>query len=262
MPKIPKTKRTISQVISSQLPDFVVDDYPKFTAFLTAYYEWLETNGVEIFSCKLVGSSQATVRLTDAASSQTNAYEGMNLVLMNGPRKGYCRKIRSYDPETNTVTLETPWDYASVPEPNTLISINDTSSPGQLLEYRDIDTTLDRFVNFFRTEFLYQIPGTVLADKRHILKHIKEFYQARGTEDSFRFLFRILFNEELEMYYPRVDLFRPSDARWSVENVMCAATTGDTFDYVNRQLIGVSSGATARVESATQRRVANQVIMI
>ena len=32
-----------SNLVSSQLPDFVRSDYPKFVTFLEKYYEWLET---------------------------------------------------------------------------------------------------------------------------------------------------------------------------------------------------------------------------
>lgn len=231
-----------------------------FVAFLKAYYEWLETNGQEVFSGKIISATHNTVVLPATASDKVNIYQGKNLVCLNGPTKGHTRKILEYHPDTKTAVIDPVWEANGVPLANTLIAIRDNINPGVLLEYKDIDLTLDRFIDYFRNEFMYQIPGNVLADKRNILKHIKDFYQARGTENSFRFLFRILFNEEVEFYYPKVDLFRASDARWYVENIMKITTTGDTFDYVNRKLIGVKSGATAKVESATQQHVAGGTI--
>jgi hypothetical protein len=253
MPTIPKQLRTVSQLIPSQLPDFIQDDYPMFVAFLKAYYEWLESNGTPVWNGKVLKTTFNTIVLTDTAATTVNAYQNMFIVCLNGPAKGATKKIKSYDPSTFTVTLVDSWEPSNIPPANTLMEIRDSSSPEKLLEYRDIDYTLDRFIDYFRDEFMYLIPGNILADKRNIVKHIKDFYQAKGTENSFRFLFRILFNEELEFYYPKVDLFRTSDARWFTQNIMKITTTGKTFDYLNRQLIGVHSGATAKVESVTQQ---------
>jgi hypothetical protein len=260
MPKIPIPTKTISQLVEKQVPSFVREDYPQFVAFVKAYYEWLEINGAEVFNGKIIGSTQNTVVLPEPAAINVNAYQDMALVVLNGPAKGHTRKITAYDPTTRTVTLETLWTTGFVPPANSMVAIRDSIYPDKLLSYRDIDATLDRFVNYFQTEFLYQIPGTLLADKRQVLKNIKDFYRARGTENSFRFLFRIMFGEEVEFYYPKVDLFRLSDARWSVENVMRISTTGNTFDYVDRLITGVGSGATAKVESATQSYIAGHTV--
>ena len=62
----------------------------------------------------------------------------------------------------------------------------------QSRDYRDIDETLDDFIQHFVNEYLVNIPKTVLADKRLLAKNIKRFYQNKGNEDSYKFLFRIL----------------------------------------------------------------------
>jgi len=260
MPRIPNTVRTISQLIEGQLPDFVRDDAPKFVAFLKAYYEWMETNGPIVYEAKILTSDQFSVTLPVGASSTINQYQDQYVVVMNGPSKGHTRKISAYDPITRKVTVEPVWDAAFIPPANTKIAIKMPVYPGNLTDYRDIDKTLDSFIQYFKHEFLYQIPGNILADKRLILKHIKEFYQARGTEASYRFLFRILFNEEVEFYYPKVDLFRASDARWYVDRVMRITTIGNTFDWNNRQIVGVASGATASVESVTTSIIAGTTV--
>src|ERR1700675_4962466 len=56
-----------------------------------------------------------------------------------------------------------------------------------LLDQRDIDQTLEQFLSYFQFEFLPSIPTTVLTDKRQLVKHIRDFYRARGSERSFRF---------------------------------------------------------------------------
>lgn len=78
----------------------------------------------------------------------------------------------------------------------------------------DVDTTLDEFVDRFKAELAKNFPIHLATDKALILKHIREFYLARGSEDSFKFLFRVLFNKEAELYYPSKQMLRASDGRW------------------------------------------------
>lgn len=78
----------------------------------------------------------------------------------------------------------------------------------------DVDTTLDEFVDRFKAELAKNFPIHLATDKALILKHIREFYLARGSEESFKFLFRVLFNKEAELYYPSKQMLRASDGRW------------------------------------------------
>ena len=77
--------------------------------------------------------------------------------------------------------------------------------PQQHLEdIRDIDNTVNMFVEYFSREVLQSIPREVISDKRFLAKHIKDLYSSKGTEDSYKFLFRILYNEDAEVYFPKV----------------------------------------------------------
>ena len=58
--------------------------------------------------------------------------------------------------------------------------------------YSDIDRTVDEFTEYFYKTYLLKIPRDIIADKSLVLKHIKDFYTARGTEKSIEFLLRIL----------------------------------------------------------------------
>src|SRR4051812_2008050 len=106
MPRIPNPTRTISQLLETQFPDFIREDYPNFVAFLKAYYEWLETNGQEVYQAKCVSADRLTITFPETASDKPNAYEGMNVVVLNGPAKGQSRKIIGYDPHTKTARIE------------------------------------------------------------------------------------------------------------------------------------------------------------
>ena len=79
-----------------------------------------------------------------------------------------------------------------------------------LLDQADIDMT-DIFVEKFYDNFIPLIPKDTAVDKTLILKKIKDFYRSRGTEKSIRFLMRILFDEDVDFYYPQKDVLKVSD---------------------------------------------------
>lgn len=118
---------------------------------------------------------------------------------------------------------------------------------------QDVDRTLSEFVEYFRREFMVNIPQNVLADKRLLVKHIREFYRARGSQESFRFLFRALYNEEIDFYYPGDDILRASDGRWLQEvNLRVSAPFNiDPHMFGGKKITGLSSKATAIVRSVS-----------
>ena len=48
MPRYPRNK--ISDVVSENLPDFVVQDHPLFVTFVEEYYKWLESQDNSYFA--------------------------------------------------------------------------------------------------------------------------------------------------------------------------------------------------------------------
>ena len=122
-----------------------------------------------------------------------------------------------------------------------------------LLKYHDVDYTIDSFLKFIQYEFLHHVPDDLETDKRKFLKHVREFYRAKGTDPSFRTWFRAMFNEEIDIYYPGNDLVKVSDGKWDAVTVIrISATTGDPFKLNSRIITGATSGATAVVETVVQ----------
>ena len=119
----------------------------------------------------------------------------------------------------------------------------------KLLDNQDIDTVSDEYEEHLFSEFLSILPKNLVADRSIILKNIKQFYGAKGTEKSFKFLFRILFNSDSYLYYPRVDVLRTSDGKW-VQNktIRITGTNGDIRKIRAQRVVGATSNTTAFVE--------------
>jgi hypothetical protein len=127
---------------------------------------------------------------------------------------------------------------------------NSVNAIRTLRENKDIDRTLDSFLDYFRREFMINIPKDVLADKRLLVKHIRDFYRTRGSQESYRFLFRALFGQEIEFYYPGDDILRASDGRWKreVRLRISAPFSNNPRNLEGKTIRGVTSGATAYIQ--------------
>lgn len=85
----------------------------------------------------------------------------------------------------------------------------------EIEKVRDIDTSLEKFIDQFRGEISNGIPVDMAADKRMLIKHLREFYTSRGSEASYKFIFKVLFNQDAELYYPSAQVLRTSDGKWN-----------------------------------------------
>ncbi len=90
-----------------------------------------------------------------------------------------------------------------------------------LSKYANVDTTLDSFLDYFKKQYMHSIPQNILCDERLLLKHIKELYNSKGSEASYRLLFRALYNKEISFYTPGDSILRPSDSKWKQEFSIC-----------------------------------------
>ena len=101
----------------------------------------------------------------------------------------------------------------------------------QLLDYaetRDLDTTLDDFIQYFKKELAYNLPG-IVQDDRFYIERIKDLYLAKGSEASYKLLFKLLYNKEVQLSYPGQQLLRASDGRWNQDVSLFAKVSSTTF---------------------------------
>lgn len=84
---------------------------------------------------------------------------------------------------------------------------------------RDVDYGEEDMARKLFSEFVHGFPEVGTAEKKEtILKQIQSFYLQKGSENSFRTLFKILFNEDPSVYYPWKDVLKSSDGQWNREN--------------------------------------------
>ena len=128
----------------------------------------------------------------------------------------------------------------------------------------DIDRSLDEFYSHFKATYLDGFPESFATNtsgnrpnKNTLLKHIRDFYGNKGTENAYKFLFRVLYDSDIEFYYPKEDILKTSDGRW-VENISIktTSTSGSVLFSAKGttvyQYIGTALVASADVDNVVQ----------
>ena len=124
---------------------------------------------------------------------------------------------------------------------------------GNLDNYFNVDKTVDDYLKYFKNQFGKDVPEAVFvnANKPQVLKKLRDFYRSKGSEKSFQFLFRLLYKEEIEFYYPGSDMLRISDGKYSSDKIIrCVDTSGidAAAGFLGKTITGETSTAHGVVE--------------
>ena len=271
----PTLKNKVSPHIQTQLPEFVQSDHPLFSLFLKYYYEFLEAGELVV-----TGTNNYVVEETITKNYVLDE-TGENIVLedsvgkftvgetITGATSGATARILVDDFDENQRLFITSQQRFETGETVTGASSGATTTVAsyranpvqniqQLLAYADVDNTVYAFLDKFRDSFMESLPNT-LADgiaKRKLIKNIKDMYTAKGTRDGHKLFFRILFDEEATLIYPRDNMLRVSDGAWSTDKVIriIESGTSDFTKAIGQTLTGSTSGATALIATVIKFR--------
>lgn len=114
-----------------------------------------------------------------------------------------------------------------------------TPSPNYILQ-----ELIDRFsVSHYHGDFLESLlqqyaldfPEDKEVDTRLLIKRIRDFYSSKGSSESIKTFFRMVYGEEVEIFKPHEYVLRPSDGIWEEEvSIKVYAnderTDGEIFD--------------------------------
>ena len=167
----------LQTAVTKQLPEFIREDYATFTAFIKAYYEYLES--------------------VDARDIE---------------------------------------------------------------DLRNIDKTVYEYLIYINNEigFLNAPDLTIVnIDPRLFLRKTKQAFIAKGTEDSYKFLFRLFFNKAVDVRYPWDEVLKPSDGKWRQDtSLFVQVNTGDVLTIVGDRvtIIGVNTNLKVYIDRVVHIR--------
>ena len=209
-------KDKVSLQIENQLPDFVQSENPNFIAFMKAYYEFMESAELQLTSLGSVDSiimeqqaPEATI-LNFIILEDTNRYRPdekdkillqdttngafVNGEIITGQTSNATATVRVEDINAGSRMFITAQNDFIIGEQNvggtsnasaeiSNYTANPVQNIQQLMQYADVDDTVDQFFNEFKEAFLKTIPKSLASgvNERNLLKNIKDLYRAKGT---------------------------------------------------------------------------------
>ena len=213
----------------------------RFLLFVKAYYEWMQSTTITLTSktgtfvvgeTVVGGSSGALAKIKEV---KTNS-------IIVAPTS---RTVFVY---TETVTGQTSGATATI----SIIKDNVGRASGNILNYKNIETSVDQYVDYLREELYPSIPASYYGDKKLVAQYFKDFYESKSNEQSYRFLFKLLYNEDIDFYYPGTDILRISDGKFEKTQIIRTSPVGtgsltDIFLFLNKTIRGGTSQFLANV---------------
>ena len=128
----------------------------------------------------------------------------------------------------------------------------------RLFEYKDIATTVSSMIVFFQKKYMADLPFKE-ESVRFISRNIMELYRRKGTKSGIELFFSAFYNEEIDIFYPAIKMFKPSDSKWKtgvylqmfVNSNFFESNSGLSYNYndlLGRNIKGTSSNAKAVVD--------------
>ena len=90
----------------------------------------------------------------------------------------------------------------------------------ELKNISDVDLSIEDFEEQFLNTYASYLPKDAQVDKALLIKNVLPLYLAKGNEKSFKLLFRMLFNDEVDIILPRNNVLKASDGKWTVDNIL------------------------------------------
>lgn len=132
----------------------------------------------------------------------------------------------------------------------------------RLLEYKDIDKTVDDFIIHFKEKFLNNIQFTTATNKKLLIKKSQDLYRSKGTERSIDLFFRLVYGIKPRVYIPGTDVFKASDGKYVKPIYLEVTREARNIEYIGKEITGAFSGAKAFVEKLVRRRINGKYVDI
>ena len=258
------TRIKISSVIESQLPIFVRENFPLVEEFLGEYYKSLDLQGgvydilQNIDQYIKVDNSSNTIDSTTLSSSigYRDNRVTVNSTLGFPDYYGMIKidnEIILYKTKTETTFEDCVRGFSGISSyesggSESLLFEDTLASP------HNSGVSIINLSTIFLREFYKKTKKQFLPgfDDRNLytnlntslfLKQSKDFYSSKGTDESFKILFRVLFGADVDIIKPRDFIIQPSDSKYRVtRNIVVEEIIGNIEELKNKTIFQDQQG--------------------
>ena len=218
MPSI-KTKR-ISTLIETQLPEFITTEYELFSKFVSKYYEAQEVQGGTL---DVINNLQKYADIDYYEQNILRQHDTLDVSISNTSDTIVLQDATSFPKQDGYVRIDDEIIFYATRTDTTLNGcsrgISGNTKLGDLYHLSEyVSTTavahvagqkvynvsnlfLYALVKNFEKQYLGSFPEKYLresVDKRTLIKRIQNFYKAKGTDSSIKFIFNSIVDQDFD----------------------------------------------------------------
>jgi len=230
-----------SNIVKSQVPTYVANDFPLISEFLKQYYLSQEFKSAPIDLIQNIDQyikldEQANTNHTVVLSADIDEFATtINVDVAKSP-EGTQKFPDTYgllkiDDEIITYTGKTQFSFTGCIRGFVGISSYKETANSENLVFNSTESadhkasaTIENLTCLFLKEFLKKTKVQLLPglsnrslfsglDENKFIKQSKDFYSSKGTDESFKILFKALYGEDIKIIRPKEYLFTPSNAQ-------------------------------------------------
>ena len=210
-----------NQIVKSQLPEYVQNDFPLVGEFLSQYYQGQEYQGgpldlienidkyIRVSEC---GNVIKSTKLTDAITE----YDFTSIAVENTEgfpdTYGLIKigdEVITYTSKTSVAFVDCARGFSGITSYRNSDNPEDavfSTSQGAIHEKDSVVENLsvlflEKFLEKVKKQFLYGFQTDLHSDLNQplFIKQSKDFYSTRGTDESFKILFGALYGEQVDV---------------------------------------------------------------
>ena len=264
-------KVKISNILGSQIPDFIQADNPLFIEFLTQYYESEEREYGTTYLSDHISSLKKISTVSDISLVEKQTVNAPNSATPESPvltssflyayddvinvnqTTGFPDKygLLKIDNEIITYTGKTQTSFTGCVRGFSGITAIETEGNPEFLTFSDTNASahiensvvvnlsfifITEFYKKFRYNFLPGLEGRSFGyglNVENILSRARDFYSSKGTDTSLQILFQVLYGEQVDIIKPFDLTFMPSEAEWDVtDDIVVEVISGNPLNLV------------------------------
>ena len=265
----------IQQIVASQLPRYVSEDFPLLTDFLEQYYVSLESQGGPSNLIKNIDQYVKVDELTNL-ETETTLTEDINYYTTSVKVEstygfvdtdGIIKiddEIFLYETKTLTSFENVKRGFSGItsyitPDNPDRLTFETTQNQSHQTGAHVQNLNVIFLQQFFKKLKKQVVPGFsnrnfyAGLDEKNFIFNSDSFYASKGTDQSFEILFRALYGEDVEVIKPSQFLLTPSNANYKVtKDFVVEKLQGDPLQLQNLTLFQQLTGARGSVTNVQQ----------
>jgi hypothetical protein len=253
-----ETRIKVQEIVENQLPSFVVSESPKSVDFLTQYYISQEYQGgptdIAENLDQYIKLDNLTPEVLSGLTSTTSLVNSTTTTINVGSTKGYPQQyglfkindeIITYTGITTNSFTGCIRGFSGVTEYDKYGELVFTSSQSATHQsassVKNLSTLfLKEFykkIKFLLTPGLENLNFVPELNVNNFIKQAKNFYQAKGTEESFRILFNVLYDVNPKVIDLEKFIIKPSSAEFERREIIVIDVISGNPDNLVGQII-------------------------